>query len=194
MNASRDNFKETCFYRRPSRNRNSKFVEERHILFAGRHLLRPIRISKQCFKRGHDWFVVRIERAANTIALALFLSAFCVVDNSLAESASLPGIQEPLKNIELKGGGILVVGGNAFPMRKENVPNFSGRVDPFLAAISADSKPIANPKASEKGYSAEQRRRENSENDWVQVAVIPLFWFLVGIALGGGFGAWRRNR
>jgi nitrate reductase NapE component len=61
-----------------------------------------------------------------------------------------------------------------------------GRRVALSAPVTIDRKPISKEQPSEE--------REQTEQRWIQFVLVPLLWFVVGVALGGGFGDIRFGR
>ena len=132
-------------------------------------------------------FVGNISSIAS--ALILLIITCCLITLYGSQEAFAFGPQEI--NFQQINGGLLDIGTMRTRMiffSPEHGDDGSNNLIKFFSLVSTDSQPI-----SDKQTSQERGGAQPEGSHWFHWWMIPILWFVIGVALGGGFGDWNRR-
>ena len=154
--------------------------------------LPPICIRKEVVNSGLNAGYVRIKKRAvlEFLVLAVALGALIPIDG-LAKPCAPPGWQHLIHQVSSYHVDRIPMNAWVEPLFQQRLPNWFSDLVKFFPLVTTNGKPIAQKQAEQKRGGVEQRElngiSEYVKEYWVHWLFMPLLWFFLGVALGGGF-------
>jgi len=125
-----------------------------------------------------------VYHAAKTAALHALFAGIIILGNSLAEASVFPAREHTVQKVDFRFSQFRTAADTiASPFDQPGPDRFKSSIA-FFSTISTDSEPVPDKQADEESNGA-----EGDGGQWVHWLPLYLFMFLLGFALGGGFGS-----
>ena len=154
------------------------------------------RVAQQCMNIGGNGDLgCRVIERTDYLVSFVVLAAFAVASECFAETAPAKPAKALFEQVNVNNIWPSGIGADMPELANQWLTDpLSGLVS-LPSPVSPESEPMPKAKADEKSESAKHRiADEGAEQGIAEHLTRALLWFLVGVALGGGFGEIRLGR